>query len=112
MIKSLCALLFCVLLFTSCDDGIRQGYVYDKHYSTAYYSESGGYYSSTCTGTGSRRSCRQVWHSGSRTYHWPSYTLYISSCKHNVQNSECKRGIISVSSGVYERYRIGDYYNG
>lgn len=98
-------------LLCGCDlQGIQQGWIYAKHYYPAYTSYSAGYYTRDCTGTGEDRECTEEYHSGHFIYHDAEYSLDISSCRHNVTNSECKDNTLYVDQHDYDSYQVGQYY--
>jgi hypothetical protein len=110
--RCLWMILVLLMMLSSCDPGLQQGYVYDRVTHPAWTQVIPGHVITICTGGRRSRTCETEYDPPIVIPHPAEYELDISNCRHNVHSSECKTNWVYVSEDVYHAHPIGSYYGG
>lgn len=105
-------LLSLLLLLLACTPPLTKGYVYDKQYQAASTSYSPAYSTQSCSGSGSKRTCKTIYHPGISYYKPAEYELGITSCSSLQTDGQCQTSWVEVDQNTYDSTRVGSYYGG
>lgn len=85
-----------------------EGYVRDKKHTAEYtHWHDGG---QTCFGEGTSKTCFDNPDTPHQHCVGGCWELFLSHCKIKNGKQKCKKGWISVTKEIYDKYGIGDYY--
>jgi hypothetical protein len=110
--RCLWMILVLLIVFSSCDPALQQGYVYNRRVHPAWTQVIPGHSETTCTRIKRSMTCHTTYDPPEIIPHPEEFELDISNCRQNVHASECKTNWVYVSEDVYLAHPIGSYYGG